>query len=127
MVAFMAFNLHSGLMAVEHIEGPAQTAARSAHEQLLHADVTGQIAATVAGTEELASSADPHHVGHDHSKSPCKSRCCGSTCTLALLDTPAVMELGAKPVSLIAFGPSFAIKSNDLSGLERPPRRLLTV
>ncbi|UDL96271.1 hypothetical protein LGH83_08875 [Lichenihabitans sp. PAMC28606] len=115
MVAMMALALHGGAMS----EPAADTAVSSSHAT----------AASSASDHFAAVSlpADHDNDSHTHGKTPCKSACCGVSCTLVLSAASVSLVLAAKPDKRIAFPELATLESHSLSGLKRPPRLLLNV
>lgn len=113
LVAVMAFTLHAGAMAETAI-GPGligSVPAISDH---------GHLEAKAASLEHGA-------VGHDHNKSPCKSACCGVTCTLAMPVDASSVFLPVGLVTQLASPRIAVLEGLSSGGLRRPPRSLLNV
>lgn len=109
LVAVMAFTLHASAMA----------------ESANGADLIGSVPALSDHGHLEAKAASL--VRHGHNKSPCKSACCGVTCTLAMPVDPSSVVLPVGTVTLIALPRIAVLEGLSSGGLRRPPRPLLNV
>ena len=119
LVAALAFAFHNAAVAANldslH-DGTGHVHANSAHE---HAD------AGHGHDHHRASAAQSDDPGAGH-KDGCKTPCCGSGCTTALLAAPVLWHVDAHSVSL-GFPPPQDVHPVPPDGLKRPPRSPLAV